>query len=108
MARSGRGRRSRSAAFKARVVGDAMREANTISAAAAKHGVHPSQVKQWRGRFEEAGQATLRRGAKPRNGQAEVINALHAKIGELRMEKNFFIVRWGDEPRTAAGLGLQG
>ena len=36
------------AEFKARVVRDAMREANTLNAVAAKHGVHPSQLREWR------------------------------------------------------------
>lgn len=93
MAQSGRGRHSHSAAFKARVVRDALREASTVSAVAAKHGVHPSQVKQWRDRFVEAGQAALSRGAKLQDDQGELINSLHAKIGELTMENAFFLER---------------
>ena len=34
--------------FKARVARDAMREVNTLSAVAARHGIHPNQVRDWR------------------------------------------------------------
>ena len=47
-------RRTFSADFKASVARDAMREADTLKAVAARHGIHPSQVKQWRERFEAA------------------------------------------------------
>ena len=45
MARPGNGGRSFSADFKARVARDAMRETDALKAVAARHGVHPSQVK---------------------------------------------------------------
>ena len=83
-------RRTFSADFKARVARDAMREANTIKAVAAKHGVHPSQVKQWREQFEAAGREGFRDSAKRTADQAATIKELHAKIGELTMERDFF------------------
>ena len=78
-----------SADFKARVARDAMREADTLKAVAAMHGVHPGQVKQWRERFEAAGREGFRDGAKREAGQAATIKELHAKIGELTMEGFF-------------------
>ena len=96
-------RRTFSADFKARVARDAMREADTLKAVAARHGVHPSQVKQWRERFE----AAVRDGAKREADQAATIKELHAKIGELTMERDFFQERWRDEPQRAGGAAGQ-
>ena len=90
MHRSSSGRRSFSADFKARVARDAMREADTLKSVAERHGVHPSQVKEWRSRFEEGGKAAFRNGAKKEADQAAAIKDLHAKIGELTMERDFF------------------
>ena len=83
-------RRTFSADFKARVARDAMREAGTLKAVAAKHGIHPSQVKQWRERFESAGREGFRDGARQEADQAATIKDLHAKVGELTMERDFF------------------
>ena len=96
-------RRTFSADFKTRVAGDAMREADTLKVVAARHGVHPSQVKQWRERFEAAGREGFRDSAKQEADQAATIKELHAKIGELTMERDFFQERWGDEPKRAGG-----
>lgn len=41
-------RRRNTAEFKARVVKDVMREVDTLGAVAARHGVHSSQVRDWR------------------------------------------------------------
>ena len=90
MARPGNGGRSFSADFKARVARDAMRETDALKAVAARHGVHPSQVKEWRSRFEEGGRAAFHGGAKREADQAAAIKDLHAKIGELTMERDFF------------------
>ena len=67
-----------------------MREANTLTAVAAKHGVHPSQVKEWRKQFKSAGLDGFRKGTRRAAEQAETIRGLHAKIGELTMERDFF------------------
>ena len=84
-------RRTFSAVFKARVARDAMREADTLKDVAVRHGVHPSQAKEWRRLFEEGGRNAFRNGAAKRDAdQAATIKDLHAKIGELTMERDFF------------------
>ena len=84
-------RRTFSADFKARVARDAMREADTLKAVAVRHGVHASQVKEWRRQFEEGGRSAFRNGAAKRDAdQAAIVKELHAKIGELTMERDFF------------------
>ena len=91
MAQTGRGWRSFSADCKARMAKDAMREAGTLKSVAAHHGVHLSQVKEWRRQLEENGRAGfLGGGAKRDADQAATIKELHAKIGELMMERDFF------------------
>ena len=62
-------RRTFTAAFKARVAKEALRGDTTVRQIAAKHGVHPNQVSQWKRKaseglvqlFERGGVATLSR-----------------------------------------------
>ena len=85
-------RRKFSAEFKARVVKDAMREGETLNAVAARHGVHPSMVRDWR-KQGEAGLLDAFRNGAPKSGEGEAEKALraaHAKIGELTLERDFF------------------
>ena len=46
----GKGRRSFTREFKARVAGDAMRDVEPVNAVAARHGVGPVLVRDWRRR----------------------------------------------------------
>ena len=41
-----KGQRNFSTEFKAKVARDAMRDVDTVSTAAARHGVHPNQVRE--------------------------------------------------------------
>lgn len=86
-------RRRFSAEFKARVVRDVMREADTLSAVSKRHGVHPSLVRDWR-KQAEASMVDGFRGngaAKSEDGDAaKALHEAHAKIGELTLEKDFF------------------
>ena len=84
-----KGRRNFTGEFKDKVARDAMREVDTASTAAGRHGVHPNQVREWR-RHVEAGMAGLSgvdADAVPQRDAT--IKELHAKIGELSMEKDF-------------------
>ena len=83
-------RRWHTAEFKSRVAREALREADTLSAVAARHGIHPNQVRDWRKQFLDGGEAALRNKARQAAEQAATIKDLHAKIGELTMEKDFF------------------
>lgn len=80
-----------------------MRETDTLKAVAERHGVHPSQAKEWRSRFEEGGKAAFRNGARKEADQAAVIKNLHAKISEITIERDFFRERPELEPRREAG-----
>ena len=85
------GKRKRySAEFKAKVALDAIRGEQTVAQLAAKHGVHQTMINAWKkqaiegmsgvfsGKAEAAGAA--------REGE---IDQLHAKIGQLVVERDF-------------------
>ena len=82
MAGKGTQRRRYTAEFMLRMARDAIRDVETISAVAARHDVHPNQVRDWRRQYDEAGQCAFRNGAKREADQAAITKDLHAKIGD--------------------------
>lgn len=83
-------RRRFSAEFKAKVAMDALSGETTISALAAKYGIHPNQISQWTSRAKENIVDGFRKGSdsQKKNNEKE-IKDLHAKIGQLTVEKDF-------------------
>ena len=83
-------RRRFTAQFKARVAMEALRGDRTIQAIAAKHEVHPNQVSSWK-RQAQAGLEELFAGASSgrQKDHDATIHDLHAKIGELTVERDF-------------------
>ena len=83
-------RRRFTAAFKARVALDALRGDMTIQEIASKHKVHPNQVSTWKRRAVDGLGEVFSNGADGarRDHEAEVRD-LHAKIGELMVERDF-------------------
>ena len=75
---------------KAKVAMEALRGDRTIQAIAAKHEVHPNQVSGWK-RRAQAGLQELFAGASDRRQKDHdaTIHDLHAKIGELTVERDF-------------------
>ena len=85
-------RRRFTAEFKQRVALDALRGDHTIQAVAAKHQVHPSQVSTWKRQAVEGLQEVFSNGRSKREKNHEArIRELHAKIGELTVERDFFL-----------------
>jgi transposase len=85
------GKRKRySAEFKAKVVLDAIRGEQTIAQLAAKHGVHQTKINAWKKQAIEGMSGVF-------SGKAEAVEAardgeidqLHAKIGQLVVERDF-------------------
>jgi transposase len=79
-----------SAEFKAKVAREAMKEEKTIAEIAAKFNIHPNQVSEWKKQALE-GLADIFTGKAGRNDSAHEakIKELHAKIGQLTMERDF-------------------
>ncbi len=83
-------RRRFTADFKAKVALEALRGDRTIQEIAGKHKVHPNQVSTWKRQAVEGLGAVFSNGAERvhRDHEAEV-RGLHAKIGELTVERDF-------------------
>ena len=86
-----KGRKRHSKAFKARVA----RDVDTVTAIAARHGIHPNQVRDWRRLAEDQIHAAFDSAPKAKAESDATIKDLHAKIGELTMERDFFCRAFG-------------
>ena len=87
------GKRKRyTADFKAKVALDALRGELTTAQLAAKHGIHQTMVSEWKRQAMEgltavfSGKATAQERAKAAEADVE---KLHAKIGQLVVERDF-------------------
>ncbi len=85
-----RTRRPHSPAFKTKVAFAALRGDSTLADLAARFEVHPNQIQSWKRHALEHGPELFARGRSAPSGEREEeIKALHAKIGQLSMEKDF-------------------
>ena len=87
---SRRTRRTHSPSFKAKVALAAVRGDRTLAELAERFEVHPNQIQSWKKQLVETAEEAFTRG---RGGapdeRDDQIKVLHAKIGELSMEKDF-------------------
>ena len=85
-------RRNFSSSFKSKVALDALRGDLTLSEISSKHGVHQSQVTKWKKQALD-GMSNIF-STEPVNTKAQHekdVKELHAKIGELLVEKDFLL-----------------
>jgi len=84
-----RKRRNHSASFKAKVAVAAIRGDKTLAELSEQFDVHQNQITDWRRKLlDQADQVFGRGGASPSESEHKV-KELHAKIGELTMERDF-------------------
>ncbi len=82
-------RRNHSAVFKAKVALEAAKEEKTLAELSQQYGVHVKQISVWKRQLLEQISEVFESSAdKQRDFEAEVKD-LHAKIGELTMERDF-------------------
>jgi transposase len=83
-------RKRYSADFKAKVAREALKEEVTIAEIATRFSIHPNQVSEWKRQAFE-GLADIFEGKAGRSDVAHEaqIKELHAKIGQLTVERDF-------------------
>lgn len=89
-------RRSYSAEFKARVALEALSGAHTMAELAAKHGVHPNMIAQWKRKAQEGlPDVFSRKTDRSEAARDAELKELHAKIGQLTVENDFLSKAFG-------------
>lgn len=84
-----RNRRNHAPAFKAKVALEAAREERTITELSREYGVHVNQIRAWKRQLLDGAVDVFESGVENRRDQDEVVKDLHAKIGELTVERDF-------------------
>jgi len=83
-------RRRFTADFKARVALEALRGDKTIQEIASRHKVHPNQVSTWKRQAADGLGEMFSNGVdSARQDHEPEVRDLHAKIGELTVERDF-------------------
>ena len=92
-----RTRRRIDAALKAKIAREALREQASVNELAQRYQVHPNQVYAWKKLLQDQAARAFDSGAdKPGDAAKErEIERLHAKIGQLVVERDFLAGRSG-------------
>jgi transposase len=91
-----RPRRTQTAVFKAQVTLAALREDRTLAELCEKFELHPNQITEWKRQLLERAAEVIDTGGRP---EPVDLAPLHAKIGQLALEKDFL-----EGALTKAGL----
>ena len=90
-------RKTHSASFKAKVALEAIKGEMTIAELASRYEVHPTMITKWKKQAMDGMADTSAKGVRsPRQDDHEArIKELHAKIGELTVERDFLAKAFG-------------
>jgi len=94
-----RKRRSHSPALKAKVALAAIQGEKTLAELSEQFQIHPNQIQKWKKQLLKSAQEVFEKG--PGNSISDnsaTIKELHAKIGQLTVEKDFLSKALGVEP----------
>ena len=84
-------RKQHNPVFKSKVALEALKGERTISELAGQFGVHPTMIHQWKKALLDGAPGVCERGGTPKAPppDKEALKNLHAKIGELTVERDF-------------------
>lgn len=90
-------RRNHSPAFKARVALAALSGEKTITELCSEFGVHQTLVHKWVKQLKESAMGIFSGEIKTEEAKKEKeLHELHAKIGQLTVERDFLAKAWGE------------
>ncbi len=72
--------------FKARVALEALKERETVGQLAKRHGVHPTQIHEWKRRLLDQASSVFDRGSASKKTEDFETAELFEEIGRLKME----------------------
>ncbi len=84
-----RKRRNHSPAYKAKVAVAAIKGDRTLAELSEQFDVHPNQIQDWRKRLLDNADTVFGKGQLMREESDKKVRNLHAKIGQLTMERDF-------------------
>ena len=84
-----RKRRNHSASFKAKVAVAAIRGDKTLAELSEQFDVHQNQIQDWRRTLLDQADQVFGRGGSSSSESEQKLKELHAKIGQLTMERDF-------------------
>ena len=93
-----RQRRRFSAAFKARVAREALKERKTLAELAAEYDVHPNQISQWKRQLLDAlPEVFSKRRESDRKAEEALKDRLYRQVGQLQMELDWLKNKLGED-----------
>jgi transposase-like protein len=82
-------RKNYSSDFKAKVALAAVKNEETIAELAARFGVHPTMISNWKRQLLESAADIFDRGQKTKQQNTTQVDELYRKIGKLEVERDF-------------------